>query len=61
MRVFEAMDWKHEDAMKELEIHLTWRKETLPIVLTDPMANLLESGLYYMYGRDKSLRPLMMF
>jgi hypothetical protein len=25
------------------------------------MADLLESGLYYMHGRDKSLRPLMMF
>lgn len=55
------MEWKYPEGMKELRDHLDFLKTTLPIVLTEPMMELLDSGLYYMYGRDKSLRPLMMF
>lgn len=61
MRVLEAMEWKHKEALDELKLHTDFLKETLPIILTDPMKELLDSGLYYMYGRDKSLCPLMIF
>lgn len=61
MRVFEGMEWKHKEGMDELRLHLDFLRDNLPIVLTEPQMELLDSGLYYMYGRDKSLCPLMHF
>ena len=53
------MDWKLKDAYEELTHHLNFLANTLPIVLTEPMMKLLDSGYYYSHGRDRSLRPIM--
>lgn len=50
-----------KEGMKELEMHLEFKLNTLPILLTDSMIELIESGLYYNYGRDRSLCPIMFF
>lgn len=59
MRILEGVDWKLKDAHEELIIHLNFLSETLPIILTEPMMELIDSGYYYMHGRDRSLRPIM--
>lgn len=59
MRVFEGMEWKHKEGLKELRLHIDWIHETLPIMITEPMVELIESGTFYMYGRDRSLCPIM--
>jgi hypothetical protein len=61
MRVLVAVDWNHKNALDEINYHLNWIRETLPIIMTRKMARLIEGGFYYMYGRDRSLRPIMMF
>ena len=51
-----------DQAAKKFEDHLVWRQETLPIQLTDHMRELIvELGLSYTHGRDRSLRPITFF
>lgn len=58
IRVISGCDFKVDKAAEQLYKHLTWRDETLPIILTDDQRTILDAGLSYTYGRDKSLRPI---
>ena len=61
MRILHSADYNNKKAEEELNLHYNWKLETLPIVLNNVMKDLLDSGLYYVHGRDKSLRPLNIF
>jgi hypothetical protein len=50
-----------KEGLKELTLHMDFVLNTLPIVITEPMMELIDSGLFYNYGRDKSLCPIMFF
>ena len=55
------MLFNYSDAEKELDLHLSWVKNDMPIQLTDPIVRTIELGLSYMFGRDRSLIPIMHF
>ena len=61
MRILDACHFDIEDTLEELNLDHKWRVNTLPIFLTEPMKNLLQSGVYYIHGRDRSLRPITVF
>ena len=61
MRILDACQLDIEAAVEELNFDHKWRVKTLPIFLSDSMKNLLQSGLYYAHGRDRSLRPITIF
>lgn len=61
MRVLEGQDWKIKKAFEELKLHIEFKRDTLPILLTESLVTCISSGLYYNYGRDKSLCPVMIF
>ena len=47
-------------AAANLICHLKWNANLLPrIELTPSVLKLLHSGVYYLYGRDKYYRPIM--
>ena len=47
-------------ASTNLICHLKWKANLLPrIELTPSILKLLHSGVYYLYGRDKYYRPIM--
>ena len=61
LRILDAWDLDIKKAVEEFNFDHEWRVNTLPIFLTDQMKKLLESGLYYVHGRDRSLRPISIF
>jgi len=53
----QANDYKVKPALKELQSHLDWRVEHLPIFIDDAQKELLDNGYIYTHGRDKLFRP----
>ena len=48
-------------AAANLICHLKWKANFLPrIELTPSVLKLLHSGVYYLYGRDKYYRPVLL-
>ena len=60
MRILEGMDWKMKEGLAETLLNVEF-KQKLPVILDDKMIKWLESGLYYCHGRDRNLRPIMIF
>ena len=61
LRILDSFDFDIEATVEELNFDHKWRISTLPIFLSDSMKNMLKSGLYYVHGRDRSLRPITVF
>ena len=61
MRNMQGNDFKVPVWAQKLVEHLEWRKEHLPIILNDTQKHILDSGLFYVHGRDRSLRPVTFF
>ena len=60
MRILEGMDWKNKEGLAETLLNVEFKK-TLPIILDEKTIKCLDSGLYYSHGRDRNLRPVMIF
>ena len=54
------MEFKNKDAYEETLLYIEFSKK-LPIVLTEKMIKLLDLGLFYPHGRDRCLRPILIF
>lgn len=61
MRFMQANHYKPAKAIEDLLNHIDWRKQTLPIILTDVQKMFLDEGLFYIHGRDRNYRPLNIF
>ena len=61
MRILVSQDWDFTRTENELKYHVEWKRDNLPITITDKMSELISSGFFYMYGRDKSLHPITIF
>ena len=62
LRVLEGEDFKLKQAATQFVEHLIWREENLPIELNDHMTDLIVNlGMFYTHGRDRSLRPIAIF
>lgn len=61
LRVLTGEDYKSDVAAKKIVELLAWKEKTFPMVLSDNQKTLLDSGLLYVHGRDRSLRPIMIF
>lgn len=58
LRAITGEDYKIEVAAKKITELLEWKEKTFPMVLNDNRKTLLDAGLFYIHGRDKSLRPI---
>ena len=54
-------DFKVPVWAQKLVEHLEWRRDHLPIILNDTQKLILDSGLFYVHGRDRCLRPVTYF
>lgn len=61
LRAIQGEDYKVDVAARRLGEVLEWKTKTFPMVLTDNQKTLLDAGLFYTHGRDKSLRPIVIF
>lgn len=52
--------WKNnfDRVISDCELSLEWKKQLEPIVLNENMREMLDIGLFYIYGRDRSLNPI---
>ena len=58
MRFLSANCFNYVKTYDNIKQHLKWRKQRLPIILSDQMKSLLDSGFSYIHGRDRNFRPL---
>lgn len=49
------------DVVKNINEHYEYKQQVSPIILNDDMKKLIENGLIYVHGRDKSFRPIIVF
>lgn len=61
MRNMQGNDFKIPVCAQKLVEHLEWREKNLPIILNDTQKLIIDSGLFYVHGRDRSLRPVSYF
>ena len=61
MRVIYSLRFDVTKVIDELEIYSKHLDKFWNISLTRNMMALLDSGLYYIHGRDRSLRPIVVF
>ena len=61
MRVIYSLRFDVTKVIDELEIYSKHLDKFWNINLTRNMMTLLDSGLYYIHGRDRSLRPIVVF
>ncbi|MCQ2815666.1 MAG: SEC14 family lipid-binding protein [archaeon] len=59
LRQLQGNDYKIEASYKEIVHEIEWKKEHLPIQLTDDIMKVLNSGFIYVHGRDNFFRPLI--
>jgi hypothetical protein len=55
-------DWDLQKALKSLEDHLKWRESNLTFdinYISQDIKELLETGCFYVHGRDKQFRPII--
>lgn len=50
-------NWKN--TWKNIKTTLKFREEMYPVILTDSMKVIIESGLIYLHGRDRCFRPVL--
>lgn len=58
VRFLQGNDWATDRTMQDMEVHLKWRKENLPITRRS-VEDYLDSGFSYIYGRDRCMRPVL--
>ncbi|SOV23354.1 CRAL/TRIO domain-containing protein, putative [Plasmodium sp. DRC-Itaito] len=58
LRFLQGNEFVYERCYNDMLRHLTWRKENLPIPLSD-VQNFLDKGYCYIHGRDKQMHPII--
>ena len=59
LRFLQATKYKTKKTVEAIQNHLQWRAESLPPVLNDASAQLINSGFIYVHGRDRFFRPML--
>ena len=59
MRFLQATKYKTKKTVEAIQNHLQWREKSLPAVLNDASARLINSGFLYVHGRDRFFRPML--
>ncbi len=60
LRFMQASGYDCEMTYKSLTAHLEWRLRTLPIDFEE-VETLAQTGLLYLFGRDRQFRPVLHF
>lgn len=60
-RFLQASGYDHSKTILLILEHLEWRKINFPVILTDKIKQILNSGFIYIHGRDNRFRPLIVF
>jgi hypothetical protein len=58
MRFLYGNNFKHKDIYKNINEHTEWISTAKPFLINDEVKELLDSGMMYIHGRDKCLRPI---
>ena len=55
----QATSFKEPDCYKALENYVEWKKANIPPILSDMTAKMINSGFFYIHGRDRMFRPII--
>lgn len=58
-RFLQGNHYKIKNTVSNIQAHLEFRRQTLPVILNDNMKTLIDKGLFYMHGRDRWFRPIL--
>jgi len=61
LRQLQGNDYDIEKSHKEIVHEIEWKKINLPIFFNNDIKNVLNTGFFYVHGRDKCFRPLIFF
>ncbi|KAL4493052.1 hypothetical protein ABPG72_003137 [Tetrahymena utriculariae] len=59
LRFLYANQFKYEKTLKTMETHQEWRSQALPPKFTEDIKQFLETGAFYVHGRDNRFRPIL--
>ena len=59
LRFIWANRYNIKNSYKNILKHMDWREEMFPIILDDDMKKIINSGQYYIHGRDRHFRPIL--
>ncbi|KAL4441557.1 hypothetical protein ABPG74_021489 [Tetrahymena malaccensis] len=59
LRFLYANQFKYEKTLKTMETHQEWRSQALPPKFTEEIKQFLETGAFYVHGRDNRFRPIL--
>jgi hypothetical protein len=55
----QATDFKVKDCHKALENYVEWRNTNIPPMLSEMTSMIIKSGFFYIHGRDRMFRPII--
>lgn len=58
LRFIQGSSYNLQKAIDNLQLHFEWRKQTLPVKVTNPIMEILNLGFIYGHGRDTNYRPI---
>lgn len=59
LRMMQATDYKVKECHKAIENYVEWKKINIPPVLSEMTTRLIDSGFFYIHGRDRKFRPMI--
>jgi hypothetical protein len=61
LRQLQGNDYDIKKSHKEIVHEIEWKKINLPINFNNDIKNVLNTGFFYIHGRDRCFRPLIFF
>lgn len=55
----QATSFKPRDCLSAFENYSQWRQANVPPVLTELTSKMIDSGYFYIHGRDRKFRPMI--
>jgi len=59
LRFLQATGFDIKKTLLLIKNHLDWRRENLPVLITDKIMEILNIGYLYIHGRDNRFRPII--
>ena len=58
MRILTVWNFDFDRVVNEIEQEQSWKLNLEPVILNDNIREMLDAGLFYLHGVDRSLRPI---
>ena len=55
----QATSFKVKDCLHAFENYVEWKKINVPPILTELTSRMIDSGYFYIHGRDRKFRPMI--